>query len=69
MMGTRIQFASLLLAWIISAAGLSGTVVSAASVEEIALMKSPNREKILLEGAKKEGKLSFYTGVIRALCQ
>jgi iron(III) transport system substrate-binding protein len=27
-------------------------------------MKSPNREKILLEGAKKEGKVSFYTGLI-----
>jgi ABC-type Fe3+ transport system substrate-binding protein len=33
-------------------------------VEEIALMKSPNREKILIEGAKKEGKITFYTGLI-----
>ena len=36
----------------------------AATVEEIALLKSPNREKILIEGAKKEGKMSFYTGLI-----
>jgi ABC-type Fe3+ transport system substrate-binding protein len=36
----------------------------AASVEDVALMKSANREKILIEGAKKEGKISFYTGLI-----
>jgi len=35
-----------------------------ATVEEIALMKSSNREKILIEGAKKEGKITFYTGLI-----
>ena len=37
---------------------------SAASVEEIAMMKSPDRQKLLVEGAKKEGKVSFYTGLI-----
>ncbi|HEY7559044.1 MAG TPA: extracellular solute-binding protein [Candidatus Binatia bacterium] len=36
----------------------------AASVEEIALLKSANREKVLIEGAKKEGKVMFYTGLI-----
>jgi iron(III) transport system substrate-binding protein len=36
----------------------------AASVEEVALLKSANREKVLIEGAKKEGKLMFYTGLI-----
>jgi iron(III) transport system substrate-binding protein len=36
----------------------------AASVEDVALLKSTNREKILVEGAKKEGKVSFYTGLI-----
>ncbi len=36
----------------------------AATVAEIALMKSADREKILVEGAKKEGKLLFYTGLI-----
>ena len=37
---------------------------SAATVEEVALMKSANREKLLIEGAKKEGKLTLYTGLI-----
>ena len=36
----------------------------AATVEDIALLKSANREKILIEGAKKEGKMSLYTGLI-----
>jgi ABC-type Fe3+ transport system substrate-binding protein len=40
------------------------TEVFAASVEEIALLQSPNREKVLIEGAKKEGKLMFYTALI-----
>jgi ABC-type Fe3+ transport system substrate-binding protein len=64
MMPTRIQFVRSFLLGIFLAAGLSGTVVSAATVEEVALLKSPNREKVLLEGAKKEGKVSFYTGLI-----
>src|SRR5919108_5530523 len=36
----------------------------AASVEDVALLKASDREKILVEGAKKEGKVSFYTGLI-----
>jgi ABC-type Fe3+ transport system substrate-binding protein len=43
---------------------LKNEVVFAASVEDVALLKSTNREKILVEGAKKEGKVSFYTGLI-----
>src|SRR5499433_3255976 len=35
-----------------------------ANVEEVATMKSPERQKILIEGAKKEGKVTFYTGLI-----
>ena len=38
--------------------------VLAASVEEIALINKPDRQKILLEGAKKEGKISWYTSLI-----
>src|SRR4030095_14283813 len=38
--------------------------VSAATVEEIATMKSTERQKILVEGAKREGKLSWYTTLI-----
>lgn len=36
----------------------------AASVEDVALLKSSDRQKILVEGAKKEGKLTFYTTLI-----
>ena len=43
---------------------LESSWISAATVEEIALMKSANREKLLIEGAKKEGKIVFYTGLI-----
>ena len=31
---------------------------------DVAQMKSPEREKLLVEGAKKEGKINFYTGLI-----
>src|SRR5262245_51094787 len=34
------------------------------SVEDVALMKSAERQKLLVEGAKKEGKVTFYTGLI-----
>src|SRR4051794_9987139 len=37
---------------------------TAATVEEIALLRSAERQKILVEGAKKEGKLMFYTALI-----
>ncbi len=36
----------------------------AASVEDVALLKSAERQKVLVEGAKKEGKLTFYTTLI-----
>jgi ABC-type Fe3+ transport system substrate-binding protein len=36
----------------------------AATVEEVALMNRSDRQKILVEGAKKEGKLSWYTTLI-----
>jgi ABC-type Fe3+ transport system substrate-binding protein len=39
-------------------------IALAASVEDVALLKATNREKILIEGAKKEGKVNFYTGLI-----
>ncbi|MGH7784947.1 MAG: hypothetical protein ACREO5_14035, partial [Candidatus Binatia bacterium] len=56
---TFIAFVGLLLTGV-----LFGSLLSAATVEEIALMKSPNRDKVLVEGAKKEGKVSLYTGLI-----
>ncbi len=33
-------------------------------MEEIALLNKPDRQKILVEGAKKEGKISWYTSLI-----
>src|SRR5919109_1732044 len=39
-------------------------LLQAASVENIALMKSPDRQKVLVEGAKKEGKIMWYTTLI-----
>jgi len=45
-----------LLAW--------ASLARAASVEEIALMNRADRQKILVEGAKKEGKVSWYTTLI-----
>ena len=36
----------------------------AATVEEIALMNRADRQKVLVEGAKKEGKVSWYTTLI-----
>src|SRR5580765_7463324 len=38
--------------------------VMAATVEEIALMNRSDRQKVLVEGARKEGKLSWYTTLI-----
>ncbi|HEY7559054.1 MAG TPA: extracellular solute-binding protein [Candidatus Binatia bacterium] len=45
--------------------GLSPVTVSrSASVEEIALYNKPDRQKMLVEGAKKERKVSWYTSLI-----
>jgi len=38
--------------------------IGAATVEEIATMKSAERQKLLIEGAKREGKVSWYTTLI-----
>ena len=49
----------------IAVAAMTGARQSmAASVEDIAMMKSADRQKILVEGAKKEGKLMWYTTLI-----
>ena len=45
--------------------GLSSVAVcGAASVEEIALYNKPDRQKMLVEGARKEGKITWYTSLI-----
>ena len=43
---------------------LDADFLLAATVEDIAVMKSAERQKILIEGAKKEGKVSWYTTLI-----
>ena len=45
---------------------LIGTVswVRGASVEEVMLYNKPDRAKILVEGARKEGKITWYTSLI-----
>jgi ABC-type Fe3+ transport system substrate-binding protein len=49
----------------IAVAAITGPRQSvAASVEDVAMMKSADRQKILIEGAKKEGKLMWYTTLI-----
>ena len=42
----------------------SVTLCRAASVEEIALYNKPDRQKMLVEGARKEGKITWYTSLI-----
>jgi ABC-type Fe3+ transport system substrate-binding protein len=59
----RRPLAFILLAAVVSLIS-SKQLALAASVEDVALLKASNREKILIEGAKKEGKVNFYTGLI-----
>jgi ABC-type Fe3+ transport system substrate-binding protein len=40
------------------------SLAGAASVQEIALYNKPDRQKILVEGARKEGKITWYTSLI-----
>ena len=44
---------------------LLGTLgARAATVAEVAMLSGPDREKILIEGAKQEGKLTLYSAMI-----
>ena len=36
----------------------------AATVDEVMLYNKPDRQKVLLEGARKEGKITWYTSLI-----
>jgi ABC-type Fe3+ transport system substrate-binding protein len=57
------QCASLLMASVLTMAAFTLSAWSA-TVEDVALMQSAERQKILVAGAKKEGKVTFYTGLI-----
>ena len=45
-------------------AAMTSRASMAASVEDVAMLKSPDRQKILVEGARKEGKLLWYSTLI-----
>ena len=45
-------------------ASASITICGAATVDEITLYNKPDRQKILVDGARKEGKISWYTSLI-----
>jgi iron(III) transport system substrate-binding protein len=66
-MGLRIIRRSAFISTLVAAALLSGPVTSYGaqnkplSAAELALYQGADREKILLEGAKKEGQVVFYT--------
>ena len=58
------QFVTVSLLFALSTAPVLNSLCAAATVEDVALLKSAERQKILVDGAKKEGKLSFYTTLI-----
>ena len=58
---SKIAVAALVL---LTAGAFAADSCRAAAVEEIALYNKSDRQKILLEGAKKEGKVSWYTSLI-----
>jgi ABC-type Fe3+ transport system substrate-binding protein len=59
----RSRLAFTLVATVFAAIELT-RLASAATVEEVALMNRADRQKILVEGAKKEGKVTWYTTLI-----
>ncbi|HEX2225671.1 MAG TPA: hypothetical protein VHM64_00920, partial [Candidatus Binatia bacterium] len=44
--------------------GFAAAPARAATVEEIALYNKPDRQKMLVEGARKERKITWYTSLI-----
>jgi iron(III) transport system substrate-binding protein len=56
-------FAFVLLVALSSASSSWGQMVKPMSIAELAAYNKPDREKILYEGAKKEGKLMWYTSL------
>jgi len=56
-----------LASFVIPAVGLAllvSVTSRAATIEQIAMLKAPERQKMLVEGAKKEGKLLWYSTLI-----
>jgi iron(III) transport system substrate-binding protein len=49
---------------VLSSNGIVPTGATAATVEQVALLKAQDRQKTLVEGAKKEGKVVWYSTLI-----
>lgn len=47
-----------------AAAGLFSSPAKALTQDEVSNLSGPEREKILIEGARKEGKMLWYTSMI-----
>src|SRR5438046_884783 len=60
------KFAPILLSVLVYSliASASITICGAATVDEITLYNKPDPHKILVDGARKEGKISWYTSLI-----
>ena len=60
------KFAPILLSGFVYSliASASIAICGAATVDEITLYNKPDRQKILVDGARKEGKISWYTSLI-----
>ena len=43
---------------------MASTQVGALTIEEVAVLKGPDRQKTLLDGARAEGKVVLYSGMI-----
>jgi iron(III) transport system substrate-binding protein len=61
--GFKTRFPRVAFALGVSAALVSGPVAAATSVSEVTNLQGADREKHLVEGAKKEGKLVIYTSL------
>jgi ABC-type Fe3+ transport system substrate-binding protein len=60
----RRKLAALIFLAVLMAIHATAREPAVATVEEVALNKAPNRQNILEEGARKEGKLLWYTTLI-----
>lgn len=61
---TRVKFYALTLSILIATTVFAKSQAGAATVEEIALLKGPERQKVLEQGARKEGRLLWYGTLI-----
>ena len=58
------QVARIIAPILVGALALAAGLAAAAPSVNIATYKGPDREKLILDGAKREGKVSIYSGMI-----